>query len=89
MSILNPLGYEQITGLGPAAKALTIPAGAQRALIQTTGQNVRWRDDGTDPTATVGMQLAAGDSLFYTGDLAAIRLIEDAASATVNVSYYA
>lgn len=88
MAILKSLGYEQNTTLN-TAKALTVPGGAQRALIQATGQNVRWRDDGTDPTATVGMQLAAGDSLFYTADLSALKVIEEAASAKLNVTYYA
>jgi len=84
---LTPLGYQQITSLSAAA-ALTIPAGAHFALIQAETQPVRWRDDGTNPTTTVGMKLAVGDSLWYSGDLTAIRLIEQAASAKLNISYY-
>ena len=56
------------------------------------GQRVsvlEWRDDGTAPTATVGMLLPAGAELRYTGALAALRLIQASAGATVNVSYYA
>ena len=85
---LEDKGYQQLTSLG-TAQALTVPAGARAAIIQAETQGVRWRDDGTNPTASVGMVIAAGSDFFYTGDLAAIRLIEQAASAKVNVSYYA
>lgn len=84
---LVPKGYQQLTSLS-AASSLTVPTGATIALIQAQDKNVRWRDDGTDPTASVGMVIAAGDTLPYTGSLAAIKLIETAASAKVNVAYY-
>ena len=82
------LGYQQITSLS-ASTALTVPAGATMALIVAETQAVRWRDDGTAPTASVGMPLAVGTSLSYDGDLRAIRFIQQTASATLNVSYYA
>jgi len=80
-------GYQQITGLN-IFKTLTVPANAGAALIQATGQPVRYRDDLVTPTASVGMLLANGDSMWYTGDLGALRFIETAASATINVLYY-
>ena len=82
------LGYQQITSLS-ASTALTVPGGATMALIVAETQAVRWRDDGTAPTASIGMPLAVGTSLSYDGDLKAIRFIQQAASATLNVSYYA
>jgi len=82
------LGYQQITSLS-AATALTVPTGATMALIVPETQAVRWRDDGTDPTASVGMPVAVGESLNYDGDLKRIRFIQQTASATINVSYYA
>lgn len=89
MAVLRaePTGYEQVTSLSSAA-GLTPPAGSDRALIQAVTQSVRWRDDGTSPTATVGMVLAAGSTLEYDGDLSAFEAIETAASAELNVSYY-
>lgn len=84
---LVPKGDEQITGLS-AAKALTIPEGAEIAVIQAESQNVRWRDSGLTPTTTVGMQLAAGRDMLFTSKLSAVRFIEEAASAKLNVSYY-
>ena len=46
------------------------------------------RDDGTAPTASVGMPLAVGVPLQYDGDLTGIKFIEQAASAKLNISYY-
>ena len=87
-STTTGLGYQQITSLS-ASTALTVPVGATMALIVAETQAVRWRDDGTAPTASVGMPLATGTSLSYDGDLKAIRFIQQTASAVLNVSYYA
>ena len=83
----TPLGYQQITGLS-SVQTLTVPAGATHALIRVEDQAVRWRDDGTDPTASIGMPLAADDERLYSGDLSAMGFIEETASAKLNVSYY-
>jgi hypothetical protein len=83
-----PLGYQQITSLS-SATALTIPAGAQYALITCEVANVRWRDDGSAPTASVGMILATGSTLVYeVGNLALIQFIQVSSGAILNVSYY-
>lgn len=87
---MTPCGYQQITSLS-SATALTIPTGVTGsvyALIQATTQNVRWRDDGTNPTASVGMQLLAGSDMWYVGSLTALKFIEETASAKLNISYY-
>lgn len=82
------LGYQQITSLSAAA-ALTVPSGATMAVITPESQSVRWRDDGTNPTSTVGMPISILTVLSYDGDLKRIRFIEQAASAKLNISYYA
>ncbi len=88
---LAPKGMKKISTLS-AAKGLddttAIPTRARVALIQAETQNIRWRDDGTDPTASIGILLAAGDSMMYEGPLSKFRFIETTASATVNVSFY-
>jgi hypothetical protein len=61
---------------------------ANFALITPDTNGVRWRDDGTAPTASIGMPLAAGVTLQYDGDLSKIKFIESTASAVLNVSYY-
>jgi len=89
------MGYQQITSLSSAA-SLTVPTQDKQgnlkqptfALIIAETQNVRWRDDGVAPTASVGMLLAAGVPLQYDGDLTNIKFIEQTASAKLNISYY-
>ncbi len=84
---LVPNGYQQITSLS-AAVGLTVPAKTKLVLIQAETKDVRWRDDGTNPTASVGMVLSAGSAFSYNGDASAIKFIEVAASGKLNVSYY-
>lgn len=83
---LEPCGYQQISSLA-AATALTWPNQAKLAMVQPETKDVRWRDDGTDPTAAIGMILVANDILVYTGT-AAIKFIEVAASGKLNITYY-
>lgn len=83
----TPVGYQQITSAS-TSQALTIPANARWAIIVPESQAVRFRDDGSDPTATVGTPLAVGQPLLYTGNLKAFRVIEQTASAKINVSFY-
>lgn len=86
-----PCGYQQITSLSAAAN-LTIPTAcaqsATLAVITAEAQAVRYRDDGTSPTASVGMPLAVGAALSYEGTLSAIQFIEQTSSAKLNISYY-
>lgn len=82
------LGYQQITSLS-AATGLTVPAGATLAVIAPLTQSVRWRDDGVNPTASIGMPIAAGAYFSYDGNLKAIKFIQMTASAELNVAYYA
>ena len=82
------LGYQQISTL-TASTGLTVPVGATMALIVPEAQNIRWRDDGTAPTASVGMPVTVGSFLNYDGDLNKIRFIEQASGSKLNVSYYA
>ena len=95
-AITTRLGYQQITSLS-AATGLTVPqvdlnglaCKPTIAIITPETQAVRWRDDDVNPTAAVGMPLAAGVTLQYDGDLTKIKFIEQAASAKLNVTYYA
>ena len=83
----HALGYQQITDLSISV-GLTIPAGSVRALVQCQTQAVRWRDDDTDPTSTVGMRMVPGEILDYDGDLPRIEFIEETSGAVLNISYY-
>jgi hypothetical protein len=95
-AVTTRLGYQQITAL-TASVGLTVPqtdlnglaCKPSIAIITAEAQAVRWRDDDVAPTGTVGMPLAAGATLQYDGDLSKIRFIESAASAKLNITYYA
>mgnify|MGYP001061479688 CR=1 FL=1 len=57
-----PAGFESITlytGTEGTPKGLTVPSGARFAKIKVVDQTIRYRDDGTDPTSTVGYSVAA------------------------------
>lgn len=83
----TPLGYEQLTTLS-SAKAFTVPTGAVRLVVQAEGDDLRWRDDGTNPTASVGMILLEGDSIVYSGTLSAFKVIEVNGGGKANGSTY-
>ena len=83
-----PLGFVQLAALSSVTPLSSIPAGATRALLQAESQNVRWRDDGTDPTAAVGIAIYVGQLVEYVGNLSAIKFIEVAGGAKLNISYY-
>lgn len=83
---VQPAGFVQLTNL---SSAVGIGTGAGRAaLIQCLNQHVRWRDDGTAPTTSVGMRIHAGETFLYLGDPRAIQFIEETAGAELNISMY-
>jgi hypothetical protein len=91
----RPLGYQQISAATlAAATPLTMPtavpgiAGPGLVIVQCNGGSVRWRDDGVDPTASVGMSIPAGAELDYVGDATKIKFILSAAAPILDVSYY-
>lgn len=86
---LTALGYQQISAITlNAATALTVPTGAHTAFIQCETLDVRWRDDGTNPTASVGMILQAGQTLVYSVTSFPIKFIRTGTTSVLNVTYY-
>ena len=83
-----PLGYAQQSVSSTSVALSGIPANARFVVVNTETVGLRWRDDGTAPTATVGMPLDAGATMTYDGNLSALRLIAQSGTATVNVAYY-
>lgn len=97
------LGYQQIlnatlasaTGLVfPTITTPNVPGGSVLkivpglAIIQCNGGVVRWRDDGTAPTSTVGMSIPDGGELDYTGDIASIQFIASSGTPILDVALY-
>jgi hypothetical protein len=79
-------------GLAVASStALTVPATATIAEITVEGAAIRYTTDGaTTPTASVGEgPFPIGTTLtFNLTGLAAVRIIQTQASATINVEYF-
>lgn len=94
--ITSCMGYQQIVGAA-ASTGLTVPsvdpvtglaAKPIQAVIICEGAGIRWRDDGIAPTASVGMPIAVGTVFVYDGDLNRLRIIQQAATSTINIGYY-
>ena len=84
-------GFETITVAGTAIGATT--ATAQKANYAVFGPletaQVRWRDDGTAPTSTVGHLLEIGQVLTYDGPILGIKFIRTGGvSGTLPCSYF-
>lgn len=56
----TPIAPSQMSLGVVTATSLTYPAGTTTAVCTVEGQAVRYRDDGTAPTATVGTLIAIG-----------------------------
>ena len=86
-----PCGYQQIATL-TTSTTLTIPpacgSNPTLAVITAEAQAVRYRDDGTDPTAAIGMPMAVGVTLQYEGSISKIEFIEQTVGAKLNILYY-
>jgi hypothetical protein len=65
---------------------LTVPTNAYLAEICVETASARYTDDGTTPSSTVGLPVAAGTCFAYSGPLASLQII--GAGATMDVSYY-
>lgn len=79
---------QQGISVAGVATTLTPPAGAAFAEICVETASVRYRDDGTAPTASVGMPVTSGTCFSYAGPLSAVQFIAQSGTASVSVSYY-
>jgi len=90
----EPVAHAQRTVSTAAVALPSIPTNANKVLVITETDILRWRDDGTDPTSTVGMILYPGNPLILESktsinNFKAIRDSSSAADATLNAAYYA
>lgn len=92
---VKPLGYCQLTATGTAAQLSTcsggIPTRSVWAVICVETANIRWRDDGVAPTASVGMLLGAtgpAACMDYSGTFNTFQFISTTGSPVLNVSFY-
>jgi len=85
----KPNGYQQLA-VSSTAVALTVPAGTTRAVCKVATNAIRYRDDGVNPTATVGYPVAANGELELHGteQLSAFKAIRQSSDATLDILYY-
>ena len=90
----SALGFETLTvsnaagGLGPTAATSIGATAAFFGPVETA--DVRWRADGTAPSASVGHLLPTGKTLYIEGDAArkVLFIRTGGADASVPVTYY-
>lgn len=83
----TPRGYVQVS-VSSTAVGITPPANATWCAFRIETNAVRWRDDGTAPTATVGFPESVGDTFVYSGSLSAIKFIRQSADAALDGTCY-
>lgn len=86
---LRTMGYQRVAVPTSSVTPLpAAPAGATMAQISIEGAAIRYRDDGVDPAADLGMPLDAGESLTYDAMMGDFRMIGRAPGAFCNVTFY-
>jgi hypothetical protein len=90
----NAIGKETLT-VGATASSLTIPTGATSAIIQVQSTvattAIRYWEDGSTPTATIGMSQGHGAVIEITTseNLRNFKVIKETAGTTqLNITYY-
>lgn len=86
----KPVGYQQLT-VSTTAVGLTVPSNAGRAVVVVEAQPLRYRDDGTNPTASVGMLCVAATRFDIESReaLLAFKAIRSGGTDSVlSISYY-
>ena len=87
----KPVGFEQLSITDTAKALASIPANANGAVITVEDATMRYRDDGTNPTATVGLRVFVGGTIVLNSrdSLDKFRAIRTGSSnSEINVSYY-
>jgi len=92
-----PGGTQALSATSSTAVGVTITAASAASALWTAPNyafivaettSVRWRDDGTDPTATVGVLLPTNTGFEYDGELSKLKFISTGAQAIVTVAQY-
>ena len=86
----TPISFEQIS-INTAAGLTTIPSNANKAVITVETAGLRYRDDGTNPTSSVGHNMRVGSVIFLNGRNAVLNfkaIKSGTANSKINVDYY-
>ncbi len=93
------VGYFQIADLAAAVNvgtawaaalpAIAVGSGQFILLLDAEGGNVRWRNDGTDPTSAIGGRIIQDTQMVYTANnISTLSLIAETVGAKMNVSIF-
>lgn len=87
----NPVGFEQRAVGSSAVGLASIPEAADKAVIVVDDATLRYRDDGTNPTADIGIKKFKGGTIVLNSRLSitqfkAIKVSTN--NSELNVSYY-
>lgn len=90
--VWTPLGFQALAVTTGSAASLTIPALSAPRLVEICleGNQIRYRDDGTAPTTTVGelVTYSLTPCFPYSGSISAIQFIATVTPTTLDVLYY-
>lgn len=89
-SPLRPLGYQQLS-VGGTAVGFTLPTTAtvRIAVVMVEDASIRYRDDGTDPTAAIGTLVTANTGIVVCGPAAAtFKAIQVTTAANLSIHFY-
>lgn len=83
-----PFGYQALSPT--TATKLTVPNGAFSAVVSVETNSARWTADGTTPTSTVGVLIAAGSEREFVGPevLSGFQIIDASGASSVKVHYF-
>lgn len=86
----DPIAPGQTFNGAAGVQTLTVPGRANSAVVSVDTQAIRCTFDGTTPTATVGLIVAANTIIQLTGraTLEGFQYLQAAAGAVVNVQYF-
>lgn len=66
---IRQLGHTDSTKSDDNAGSIgTIPTGTTQAILKCEDNSLRWRADGTAPTASVGKRMDVGDEVLFVGN---------------------
>ena len=87
----HPAGYEQLTVANSAVGFASIPPDANKAIIVVETATIRYRDDGVNPTSSVGTKQFVNSTLILDGrdKIVSFKSIRTGAtSAKLSINYY-
>jgi hypothetical protein len=86
----GPLGYVQqiVDDGGQHHRRRKCQGQASYVMLRPETNGLRWRDDGTDPTAGVGFPVSANETFVYDGDPTKIRVVSQTGTCTLNIAYF-